>query len=487
MPTLRFVLACLLSSALSAQGPTPKTEAELDQQVTGILIGYARSAETSKLPSMARDAYRLIVAHYDRDHAAARAALGQEQLDGEWRQATPRERLPADTGTPAQRKSTQTAWRRVQKRLGKLHKDLGLALRNGGFEARAQFQLRRALAFVPDDVAVHDALGHETFEGFRGSAEQIAFVKRMREIRAEADAIAAMEFEVEQLDASQLPKELAATGISFAGARSQHSTWWVAGEFAEARDCALWSERGLRLLQWLFGEDPDVRKRLKDQPSRWVVVLRSRDQRNVLLTNSPSTRDGDTLERAQLFGGHGFPSGGGRAEWSWHDRSEDADHAVAHVTKRGAPWFNHPLGEGLVHTMTWLLCGSLHTSYMELAATEGEKEERSRDPAQCLAALRAAIENGEEWPLAWIPRERSDNFRNPARYKSWSFVTWLLARHPDEWVWVLADLQEQTLSEDDVRETVAALLHRDFDEIEAEWREWARAGSTIGKASGLPQ
>lgn len=487
MPLLRFVLACLVSFHLSAQGPTPKTEADLDQQVTGILVGYARSAETSKLPSLARDAYRLIVTHYDRDHRASRAALGQEEFDGEWRQATPRDRLPADTGTAAQRKSTLTAWRRVQKRLGKLHKDLGLALRGGGFEERAQYQLRRALAFVPDDVAVHDALGHETFDGFRGSAEQIAFVKRLREIRAKADEIAAMEFELEDLDAARLPKELAASGVPFAGARSKHVAYWVAGDVAEARECALWHERGLHLLQWLFGEDADLRKRLRDEPLRWVAVLRTSGQRDLLLTHSPATRDGETLERAKLFGGQGFQSGGGRAAWGWHEREHDRDHAVGLITKHGTPWFNHPLGEGLVHTMTWLLCGSLEASFLQLAATEGDKEERSRDPAQCLAVLRAGIDNGEDWPLAWIPRERSDNFRHPARYKSWSFVTWLLARHPEEWVWVLADLQEKTLSEDDVRETVAALLHREFDEIEAEWRDWARAGSPIGKASGLPQ
>lgn len=477
----------VLVSALGAQDPPPKTEAELSQQVAGALVGFARSAETYKVGSAARRAYEQVLDHYDPNHTAARAGLGWKRVGDEWQEVDPAAKPPPDAATPAQRKSVQTAWERTQKRVGRLHRDFGSLLHAAGDTARATYHWQRSLVFTPEDRAVHDLLGHGEFDGFRGSAEQIAFVQRMRAILAKARELAELAIEVETLPPTALPAELKQVDFQWSGARGPNCQWWVAGSQLEADECVRWNERAVRMLEFLFGDDPDLRQRLKLQPTRWVAVVRTPAQRDRLLERSPSLRDGETLERAKLFGGGSFKTSSGPAGWQRHDVAHDADSAVGHAAKRGTPWFNSGLSEGFVHAMTWLLCGTVQAWYMQLPATAGEEEQSVRDPAAWLKALRADIEAGADWPLAQVPREQMTNFRNPVRHKAWTFVLWLLARHPDEWVHLMVELGGEKQDVAEVQLTFEAMLHRDFGEVEEEWREWVRAGSRIGRASGLPQ
>lgn len=69
--------------------------------------------------------------------------------------------------------------------------------------------------------------------------------------------------------------------------------------------------------------------------------------------------------------------------------------------------------------MTWLLCGSVHTSYMELPTTARLGDRIERDPDLWLQQLQDQVEAGTDWDLAQVPRERLDNFRDPVRFKSW--------------------------------------------------------------------
>lgn len=477
--------AALLAPVCAQAAPAPKTEAELDTQAAQALVGFARNAETWKAPSRARAAYQQVLDHYDADHSSARAALGWKRVGDEWQLATPAPRVAADAATPAQRKLIEDAWRTAAKRVATLHEVLAQSLDAAGHRARAVHHFERALVFAPDDVECHTALGHEEFEGFRGTAEQIAFVRRMRALRAKASELAAQEVEVEPVPAERMPAELAATGIPFVGARGKHVTYWVAGTFEEAANCCIWNTRAVLLLQYLFGEDRAAGRFLLPAPTRWIVVLRSAEQRDRLLQASPATRDGSAFERSKLFGGQAFSSRTGAAEWSLLYTNDD-DHAVGHATKRGTPAFNSGFSEGLVHCMTHLLCGTTIASYMQLPTTVSGGARTPREPSVWLRELRAQIERGEDWPLVQIPRERMENFREPVRFKSWSFVTWLMARHPEAWIKLLAQLGHEKRSEEDVAAIFEQVLGRSVGDVETEWRDWVRPGSRIGKASGLP-
>jgi len=476
-----------MASLLAAQGAAPKNEAELDKQVAQMLVTFARRAEANKVPSAARRAFEQILDHYDSENAAAFTGLGWKRVKGAWQQVTPADQLPADTANDWQKKTVREAWATAGKRIGALHRQLGLALLAAEEGPRGRHQLERALAFVPDDQEAHRALGHEEFDGFSGSAEQIAFVRRMRALLATAAEIAAAEIEVEVVGDGKMPSELRKTTFAFVGARTAHVTCWVIGDEEEARQCAIWNERGLRLMQFLVGDDPELRKYLLPRPVQWIAVLREESQRGHLLRVSPACCGDETLERALLLGGQSFKVSGGRAEWAWRRPENDADFMVAHATKRGTPWFNPGLSEGLVHTATWLLCGSMRSSYMNLPTTVGERDERSTEPAVCLRALRDDVEAGRDWQLVQVARERMANFRSPVRYKSWTFVFWLMARHPDQWVRLLVELGHEARMPEDVAKIFESVLGRSVGEVEAEWREWVRRDSTIGKASGLPQ
>jgi hypothetical protein len=241
------------------------------------------------------------------------------------------------------------------------------------------------------------------------------------------------------------------------------------------------------MLRHLLGGDPERLQHFNPFPLRWAAVLRTVAERDRLLEVAPVARGHETLERARLYGGMLFAASSGRAEWTRRTHP-DNDGSVAQATKRGTGNFNVALGEGLVHTMTWLLCGTTWSFYANLPATQGKGDkDRTRDPFQWLQAVRAAVDRGDDWPLVHVPRERSDNFRDPVRHKAFTFMVWLLARHPDQWVELLVALGREARTEEEVAAIFAKVLGRPIGEVEAEWREWVRTGSRIGKASGLPQ
>jgi hypothetical protein len=491
-----LAMSCgMLLVPLSAQTPSPppaapkgqRTEQQVDQEIARVLVGYAKAAESCKAHGEARNIYNQILDHYDLEHAVARAGLGWQKVRGEWQQTVAETALPKDTATAAQKKPLAAQWDTARKRVGALHRDLGLQLLAQDQRSRGVAQLERALVFLPEDGAAHEALGHEEFEGFRGTAEQIEFIKRLRALFALGKRIREQPVEVKPVDASQLPDTLRRTGIAFAGARTESLTYWVAGSQAEADACAIASRRAELLWRELLATDPN-HAQVHLHPSKWVVVVREDEQRRRLLEVSPECLDKDTLDRALLKGGNTFAVPGGHAEWVIHRVPEnDADRAVGQWTKRAHAALNSPLTEGMVHLATWLLCDSMISTYMQLAHTGGKAEERPTAPADWFRLLRAEIDAGADWPLVQVPREGFQNFRVSVRFKSWSFVTWLIARHPDRWVQLLVALPGERLSEEAVEQAFQSVLGRGTGEVEAEWRAFARRGSRIGKAAGLPQ
>jgi hypothetical protein len=494
MSSRAALLCCVLAVVSPAQKPSappaapsgsaPKTVQELDAQVTKLLVAFARTAESSKLPSRARTAYEQILDHYDGDNAAARAGLGWKKVKGEWQQVTPLDKLPADAANDAQKKTVDAAWDAARKRIGAMHRDLGTALAAAG-DARSPYQFERALVFVPDDRAAHVALGHEELDGFFGTADQLAFVRRMRAIFAKAREIAAAPVEVEPVATAFLPPELKPAGFAFAGAKGPNVTYWVVGSTEEAVAHATWNHRARLLLEFLLGDGG--RRYLTPQTARWVAVVRDESQKEHLLRTCPGAGGGEPYERAVLFGGGSFKLGNSYGEWSQHPSEHDADAAVAQLTKRGTRSFNNALSEGLVHAMTWLLCGTTETGYMQLGTAAGTKEDTSRDPVEWLARLRTAVDAGNDWPLAQIPREQMNNFRPAVRTKVWTFVVWLMARYPDSWGALLAKIGHGPRLPEEIDAMFVEVLGVGAGQADAEWRAWLRRGSPIGKASGLPQ
>jgi hypothetical protein len=66
-------------------------------------------------------------------------------------------------------------------------------------------------------------------------------------------------------------------------------------------------------------------------------------------------------------------------------------------------------------------------------------------------------------------------------------VTWLLARHPQQWAKLLLEIGREPRSAEEIAAIFAKVLGQPIGETEAEWREWARRGSRLGTVSHLPQ
>lgn len=489
--TVCTVLVGQQPAAEDAPPPAAWLEAGLERQAVKSLLAFARLAEGNKVRSRARAAYELVL-EYDADQRAARTALGFRREKGGWREAAAGKK-PAwgDEANAAQRQRVTDAWEQVQKQLAGLHRTLGLELQSRGEAAAARRHLERAVSFDPGDVEAHRALGHRERRGFFGTAEQIAFLERLAAIEDKARELGSTDCEAEALPAAAMPEELRRTGLPFHGAKSAHVTVWATSPQQDTVELAQWGERAHRMLQFLLGEraaEHDVPGELAKM--RWFALLHSDEEREAFLKHNQSVFDIDVSLIAD-YAGWTIRAQDGRAHVSYGQPLADRDVIVAHVTEHGfAHHCNEGLSEGLVHAMTWLMVGTVHTFYGTLPATYSGRGTRPEDPdpQRWRALLLEQIDRGTDWPLQQIPRERLHGYREQVRIKAWSFVLWLLARHPDQWPVLLHAFpdarQDAGLSPEDSTAILERVLGRTLPEIEAEWREWAAGTSPLAKASG---
>lgn len=486
-------LCVMLATALQliAQSDPDPRVAAVTKQVTATLQGFAKKAAQAKAMTRSRHAYQVLVDHYDADHKQARAALGHEQRGDEWQQVKDPKTLPPNKASTRQLAQQEKTWRTTAKQMSKLHRVLGLKLLADGKSDPSKLQLgreqlERAIALHANDLASHKALGHEGIDGFFGTDDQLTFVRSMQAMLAKAKQCAALPFDSKLLTADQMPAALKQSALPFTGARSEHFEHWLIGSNEQAQQSVAWAERALVMVRHLLGEQPLASQALATDSRVYLAIIRTVSQRDQLLQRSPVTLGEYDMVKAKLFSGVSYQELGNWAEWAICNSSDDNDRIVAHVMMRcAAQRLNRGLSEGLVHALTWMMCGTVKTRYMQLAHTVSKK--RDGWPADALIwrqRLEKEIDGASDWPLVQVPRERMDNFRDPVRAKSWSFCVWLLARHPEDWLDLCAALNKKNASQADVDDLFAENLALDVAECEVEWRAWAQKNSAIGKASG---
>lgn len=490
---IALLLALLLPAAqvLAQSGAGGKSELDeptVTAKALQSLTTFAKTAQRSKAPGFARKAFEAIVTHYDEDHASAREALGFARRGDEWQRVKDPAKLPPNKASSRQLARIAKNWAKAQKQLTKLHRDLGLALHKGGKAEQGEKHLRVALTFDPDDLQSHIALEHDNIAGFYGTDEQLAFVRQMQAMRKKATECAALTFNVTVLADEKMPEVLSRSALRFRGGRSKHFEHWLIGSEQQLKDSLVWAERALVMVRHLLGEQPLASEALTPNARSYLALLRSNKQRDQLFARCPVTMDNYEPTKARLFSGLSFKdSGTGKmAEWSVSQPTDDADRVVAHVMMRcAAQRLNGSMSEGLVHALTWMMCGTVKSRYMQLAHTAGAKRDAwPLDANKWRLRLEDAIEAQQDWPLIQVPRERMDNYRDPCRAKSWSFCVWLLARHHEDWLDLCAALNQKNMSQDDVQGLFGETLGVDVEDCEAEWRAWARRNSSIGRASG---
>ncbi|MCB9878153.1 MAG: hypothetical protein H6835_11180 [Planctomycetes bacterium] len=482
MPCVRpfVVLAALSLAALPAQDAR---RVELDAAHAKELMVLARTASSQKLHSLAREVAALVVEQYAPDDGSARKLIGEKKVKGEWQ--SDGTTTPKDAATDRNRAALLGKWRETKDKLGAAHRDLGLALRGeGAAEAVWRPEIELALRFVPKDKQCNEALGRVQIDGFWGTAADVAFVQRFRAMVDDAHALREKDYAVTALGAGDMPVELKNMGVPMFGARGPNYTYWTTGDQGRADNLVRWSERAHELLQKLLGDKAAL---VRGPAWKWHVVLRTEAERDALLTSSPNTRGPFTLDQAQLFVGIGFAAeGGGRAAATWEPETIDEDYAVANVTKRHLlDLRNDGFGEGLTHAMCWLLCGTTNTYFADLpkTAASGLKPIK-RDPDLWFERLWSEIEQHQDQPLGVVAREQPQAFRDSTRLKSWSFMLWMLAAHPDQWMPLLDAVSNIELQPDIVEKAMVGVFGKPIADVEAEWRRWAERDSKLGEVTG---
>ncbi|MBK8098808.1 MAG: hypothetical protein IPK26_16975 [Planctomycetes bacterium] len=508
-----------LSPILSAQAPAApaaptapaqqpdfaKKEKELVGKVASTLMSFASTAKGAKLETRAKQAFDLIIDHYDKDHAGARAALGFKKTKDGW-DAGPLDKRKRwfDKASYENRFRIQDEWYKTAVKLGAMHRQLGLEMKNAGELTRSAFHLDRAVYYNPMDKEAHLALGHKEGHLFFGTEEQVEFSNRLRALETKAIEIARRDYQVEALPQEQMPAELqnlAANVPAFlkkpsfdiCGARSEHFTVWTRGTPENAANACKWGERALDFGVHLLGEEQAKRIRFVERASKsfaWYGYLWTAREREEFLKHNENVWKGEgSIERAKDFANNIWQAKEGTAvalvkltPASIHDSM------IGYVLNYGlCIGRNEGIGQGIVHMATWYLQSTSISRWG--ARPEGTVSDPSLElPEQTnwwLRAIRDQATAREDSEMQLVARERLKRFRNDVRLKSWSFMTWVVAAYPDKWLPFYMSLPDDKFQgPQEIEDLAEKAFGKKLVDLEVEWREWARGDSGVAFSTG---
>lgn len=493
---LRLLVALFAAVlALPAQAPTDfkARETELARSASAALSNFANTARTLRMQTRTKQAYDLILENYEPDNQAARAALGYKKNKDKW-ELPPEEKRPkwTDKANNDQRYKVVDEWVKTAKKLGDLHRALGLEMQKASADpARAKYHLERAIYYYPLDKEAHLALGHKEFDGFFGTDDEITFVKNMRALEMKALELAKKDYPVQAIAQGELPAELKAVNLEFSGAKSEHFTIWTRGTQENADNCVKWAERGLDFLIHLVGEKEAKRRQVAKNASvfSWLGFVWTDIERTDFLKANPQIYEGKSLEDAKRFANVQWKSAKGPAMVLMKlTPAQMHDTLITWVFKLGLTMeLNEALSEGLQHAATWYLMSTSISQFGALpeGTVAGKELKLPESTNWWLRHMRDQAISTTDFPINSLPRERLASFRNDVRIKSWNFMTWLLARYPDQWLQFFTKVpNKKVIMIEDVEKIGEEAFGRKLTDVEAEWRDWARGGSGVASATG---
>lgn len=502
---------CLLALLLgqrpgAAQDPFAAAEQELTKKTVSTLLTFADTARSSKVGQRAKQAFDLVLA-YDPENSRARTELGYRKDKGKWIEMPPEKRKKwADKANYEARFKIADEWYKTAMKLGELHRTLGLKMKEAGSLVRATQHLEKAVYYNAMDKEANEGLGYKLGNGFYGTDAQIAFAARMKEIELKAVEIARKVYEVKELPLEAMPAELQKLqaeapdwmkkpDINIFGARSANFTVWSRGRQEEANDAVQWSERALEFGVYLLGEKEAKRLQFVERATRtyaWFGFLFTGREREEFLKANPNVWDGaKSVEEAMRFANTEYHAKEGRACVKIGSAPKYVhDSMIAYVMFTGLlGGRNDGVGQGIVHAVTWYLKATSISRWGALP--EGSAGEDALQLPEgtnwWLRTVRDQAVSNQDWPLAQVPRERLSRFRNDCRLKSWSFMTWLMAAYPDQWLGfflAMPDVDKKVPTLEEVEPIIVKQLGKSSEALDAEWREWARGDSGVAYGTG---
>ena len=513
IPTFRVVpLLCLLAllaglRPAAAQDAFAKEEQDLVRACVSTLTTFASVAKSQKVGQRAKQAFDLVL-QYDPNQSQARSELGFRKEKDLWIELPPEKRKKwVDKATYEGRFKVMDEWAKTATKLGELHRKLGLKLKDAGNLARATYHLQKATYYNAMDKEANLALGYQEGPGFYGTEPQIVFAKKMKEIETHAVNLARKDYPVEALPLESMPAEFVALrdsvpdwmtkpNFDIFGARSEHFTVWVRGTQKNADDAVKWGERALDFGVFLLGAERAKKVRFVERAAgafAWRGFVWTPREREEFLKASPHVWQGSAkdLDEAKRYRNNNWQAKEGSATiTAMLAPVQIHDSMIGNVFQYGFVYNrNEGLGEGLIHAATWYLQYTCVTRFgADAVGTEGDRELTLPEATNWwLRAVRDQAMSNQDWALNQVPRERLSRFRNDCRLKSWSFMTWVMAAYPDQWAeffLALPDPQKKIPTLEEVDAVGLQTFGKKLEDIDAEWREWARGDSGVAYGTG---
>ena len=504
LPAVLLTLTVLLATA------APRLRAQSDEKTlakncVSVLLKFANKAKSKKVGPRALQALNLVL-EYDPDQKRARSELGFRKVKGEW-VGLPKEKRKKwrDKAKYNDRYKILEEWAKTATALSTQHAKLGLQLQEGGDKARAIYHLEKAVYYNPNNEKANLALGYKQGDGFYGTDDQIAFAKRMKEVEVKAVEFARKDYEIQELSPDQPPVEfrnltdnapawMLEPSFEIHGAKSPRFCVWVRGSQQLANDCCMWAERAVDFMVWLMGEKEAKRLRFVERATgrwAWQGFLATSREREEFLKSNPQVLNGQPVQEGMRFANNVWRAKDGVAVMkvgSSPRRIHDA--LIAYVVMDGLGMQrNDGVGQGLIHAVCWYLKSTSISKWGAIPeGTVGEDGlELPEGTNWWMRTVRDQAVSNQDWPLAQVPREKLSRFRNDCRLKGWSLMTWMVAAYPDKWLpffLALPDADEKVPTLEDVEKVVVEVFGKSSEEIDAEWREWARGDSGVAFATG---
>jgi hypothetical protein len=507
LPALPLCLGLSFSITLAALAPpapgqgtaadVEAAEAALTKKAIQILLRYAGTARSKKFGQQEKAAYQLILDEYDPDHPRARRSLDYTKEKDGWKLLPPKKRRDwEDKANRKGRFEVQQAERKAWLALAKEHRQLGKQMLAAGakYAERGQAHLQRAILFDPLDREAHEALGHQPCAvgdiTYHGTAEQVAFIRRMKEIETFALTLAKKTYDPQPV--TTIPAELQKTGLQFFGARTRHFTVFVRGTQENADDVVQWGERALDFLDFVVGDKQDrVKKRARRYMANWgwIGIVWTQPEMDKFMKANPSL----VPKRQGRYMNLNFRSGAGKQARVCEVArinmpSYMHDFLIAHVFHYGLGQQNNVgLLEGVHHAATWFLKSTCFSKF-------------GAEPKGTVTNRRRVLPEGANWwlremrnqaiartdtPLNVVPRTELYKFHSDIRLKTWSFAVWAMARFPERWFDFLSGFPHGKIPfPDDVDKIGAKVFGMPLDQVEAEWRIWASGRGVTAAATG---
>ena len=481
LPVSLAIVMSLCAAPLWAQDSDPfaKEEAALNKSAALKLVTFARVAERNKVFSRAKEAYELVVENYDPENLPALRAMEWTKSDGVWTPPREQKRWPDDSNDE-KRFQVIGEWRRFAEAMARLHRELGKKMLQS-VPARAVHHLQMALYYDPHDIEAHQALEHEEWEGFWGTPEEVAFVKRMRDIDMFAAGLMRKQFDIEPV--LELPPELQVMveedgDIEFFGAKSPSFTIFTRGTQENANDCVLWAERACDYFEFML---PTARKGKIDPRKilrghrKWIGFIWTNAEQKQFIRLNPQVGGTENFRNISwVQNGKLCEVVRSLTPVSMHDK------LIATVFR--VPGGNDATLEGFMHAATWLMRATAITRFgaIDTGTTTGSKITLPDSATWWMREMRDQATGKTDFPCNGIPRVQLANFNSDARIKTWSFNVWMLARYPEKWIEFLAAMPpaEKRPFPELIDEIYLKVFERSRVEIEDEWRGWA-AGRTL--------